>query len=103
MIRNLSYPGLFVLLVIAAPNILSTSALQDIPELKRQGDQWTFQYADLSGVISGGKQHGIELRAGADGKPLTGNMCLNLEHFLAKDFPNGRFVPRLESRCVPPL
>lgn len=56
-------------------------------------DSWGFDYENLSGYISTGHQHGIELTKGADGNPVTRQMCLNMEHYYAKA-RSGRFVPR---------
>ena len=55
---------------------------------------WRFKREGLAGYISGGPEHGVELTHGADGRPVTRCMCLNLEHYYAKSCRGGRFVPR---------
>jgi len=65
---------------------------------------WRFKYKDLSGYISGGHEHGVELTAGVDGVPVTRAMCLNLEHYYAMSRSVGFFVPRykaaVKSQCL---
>lgn len=53
-----------------------------------------FVFDRLAGYLAGGCEHGIELTRGADGKPVTRPMCLNLEHYYAVGRDNGMFVPR---------
>jgi len=53
----------------------------------------------LSRHISGGHEHGVELTAGADLKPVTRPMCLNLEHYYARAM-SGRFVPRQKAEIT---
>jgi hypothetical protein len=55
---------------------------------------WRFACDGLAGYIAGGHEHGVEFTAGADGKPVTRPMCLNLEHYAVRSGPAGLFVPR---------
>jgi|GEM_PF-2471567 len=58
-------------------------------------DDLHFQYDDvLSGVVSGGQEHGIELARGADGRRVTRPMCMNLEHYYSPSAKGGLFAPR---------
>jgi hypothetical protein len=61
-------------------------------------DCWTFSAEGMTGVISGGHEHGIELTGGADKKSATRRMCLNLEHYYARACRGGRFVPRYKAQ-----
>ena len=58
---------------------------------------WRFKQEKLAGYIVGGHEHGVELAVGADGNPVTGIMCMNVEHYYAKGCPGGRFVPRYKA------
>lgn len=60
---------------------------------------WRFQYDGLAGYISGGRCHGVELTAGAGIKPVTRNMCMNLEHYYTKACSTGFFVPRKKAHA----
>lgn len=57
---------------------------------------WRFSQPKMAGYIAGGHQHGIEITWGADTKPVTRRMCMNLEHYFARS-GHGLFVPRLEA------
>ena len=56
-----------------------------------------FAYDSLAGYVSGGRHQGVELTRGADGRPVTRAMCLNLEHYYARGAGKGMFVPRYEA------
>ncbi|MBI2192370.1 MAG: hypothetical protein HYU36_10330 [Planctomycetes bacterium] len=60
-------------------------------------ESWKFKYDGLAGYFCGGHEHGIELTAGADGRPVTRPMGLNLEHYYARSARGGRFVPRYKA------
>lgn len=53
-----------------------------------------FVFDRLAGYLAGGREHGVELTRGADGKSVTRPMCMNLEHYYAVGRDNGMFVPR---------
>jgi len=58
-------------------------------------DDPRFQYGDvLSGTFSGGQEHGIEFTRGANGRPVTRSMCMNLEHYYSPSAKGGLFAPR---------
>jgi len=56
----------------------------------------------LRGYICGGHEHGVELTAGRGGRPVTRRMCLNLEHYYARERA-GLFVPRLKAEVTSEL
>jgi hypothetical protein len=60
-------------------------------------ESWRFRVEGLSGYISGGHEHGLELTAGAKAQPLTRPMCMNVEHYYARGRRGGRFVPRYKA------
>lgn len=57
---------------------------------------WSFKQQNMAGYITGGHEHGVEITWGADKNPVTRRMCLNLEHYFAKDM-SGTFVPRFKA------
>ena len=59
---------------------------------------WLFRQEHMAGYISGGHYHGVEITSGADGRPVTRPMCLNLEHYYAKA-RSGELVPRLQGEA----
>lgn len=59
-------------------------------------DSFRFRYDGMAGYISGGHQHGVEITEGADGKPVTRAMGLNLEHYYARS-SSGHMVPRIKA------
>lgn len=59
---------------------------------------WRFNQGNMAGYISGGEEHGVEITWGADKKPVTRRMCMNLEHYFASG-KLGLFVPRLKANA----
>lgn len=63
-------------------------------------ESWRFNAEGLAGYLSGGHEHGVELTAGQNLQPLTRRMCMNVEHYYARDRHGGRFVPRYKAEVT---